>query len=102
MDLYHVECNDIFEGDFAGLVFLDEDLVDANGRRAGWEAENKGVLFCWVEGFDSVFAGVLALGAKMRGAQDLPMMYLAMYDDACVGSSLMMSLILEALTVLFC
>ena len=27
---YHVECNDIFEGDFAGFVFLDEDFVDSD------------------------------------------------------------------------
>jgi hypothetical protein len=25
---YHVESNDIFEGDLSGFVFLDEDLVD--------------------------------------------------------------------------
>ncbi len=25
---YHVEGNDIFEGDFAGFVFFDEELVD--------------------------------------------------------------------------
>jgi hypothetical protein len=67
--LYHVECNDIFEGDFARFVFLDEDLVDADGRRAGWETEYEGVFFCWVEGFDSVFEDVLTLGAKMRGAR---------------------------------
>ena len=31
----------------------------------------------------------------MRGGGALPMMYLAIYDDAAAGSSLMMSLILR-------
>jgi hypothetical protein len=30
-NVYHVESNDIFEGYFAGLVFLDKNFVDTNG-----------------------------------------------------------------------
>lgn len=29
--MYHIECNDIFERDFAGFVFLDEDFVNSDG-----------------------------------------------------------------------
>lgn len=30
-ELYHIECDDIVEGDLAGLVLLDKDLVDSDG-----------------------------------------------------------------------
>jgi len=54
---YHVESNDIFKGDFAGFVFLDEDFIDADWGGTGRETEDEGVFFCWVEGFDSVCNG---------------------------------------------
>ena len=30
-EVYHIEGNDIFEGDFAGFVFLNEDFVYLDG-----------------------------------------------------------------------
>lgn len=27
-DIYHVKCDNIFEGDLSGFVFLNEDFVD--------------------------------------------------------------------------
>jgi hypothetical protein len=51
---YHVEGDDIFEGDLASLVFLDEDLVNADGRGAGRKPENKWVLGSGCECLDSI------------------------------------------------
>jgi hypothetical protein len=31
----HIEGDDIFEGDFASFVLLDEDFVDEDGTRTG-------------------------------------------------------------------
>jgi hypothetical protein len=53
--IYHVECNDIFEGNLSGVVFLDEDLVDEDWTRSSWKTEDEWVLWCWVEVLDSVF-----------------------------------------------
>lgn len=52
---YHVECDDIFEGDFASFIFLDEDFVYADGTGASWESEDKLVFGGWLEAFDSVW-----------------------------------------------
>jgi hypothetical protein len=41
--MYHVESNDIFEGDFAGFVFLDEDFVDEDWTGTCWQTEDKGM-----------------------------------------------------------
>lgn len=63
---YHVEGNDIFEGDSAGLVFLDENFVDLDGGGAGRKTEDKGVRWSWCEGFDSVFKMLdLKTGAEL-------------------------------------
>jgi hypothetical protein len=43
MRAYHVEGNDIFEGNFAGFVFLNKDLVDQDRAGTGGETENEGV-----------------------------------------------------------
>jgi hypothetical protein len=65
-EAYHVEGNDMFEGDFAGLVFLDEDFINLDGRGAGWESEDKGVFSSWSKGFDSIFLEVRE-GREGRG-----------------------------------
>lgn len=46
---YHVECNDIFEGDIAGLVFSDEDLVNFDRTGSSWETEDKRMRRCWAK-----------------------------------------------------
>jgi hypothetical protein len=43
---HHIEGNDVFERDFAILVFLDEVLVDDFWTASCWETEDKGFLGC--------------------------------------------------------
>ena len=88
---YHIECNDIFEGDVAGFVFLDEDLVNSHRAGSSWETEDKGMSRCRTKCLDPVWTFV-RYGSDIAGYEDLPMMQWAMYDDAEVGSSLMISL----------
>lgn len=63
---YHVEGNDIFEGDLAGFELLDEDFVDEDWAGTGGQAEDKGVCGCRREGFDSVFWKVRG-GGEVKG-----------------------------------
>lgn len=59
----HVEGNDIFEGDLACFVLLDEDLVYFHGGGTGRQAENEGVCGRGCEGFDSVLMKCVRDGA---------------------------------------
>lgn len=68
---YHVECNDMFEGDLAGFVFLDEDLVDANRAGASRQTENKRMCSCWTESLYPVWQLLdLVVFHHVRGLTD--------------------------------
>jgi hypothetical protein len=71
----------MFEGDLAGLVLLNEDLVDLDGRRARGQAQHEGVLCGGRKGFDPVYIEAL-VGTQHPdaglGKKGIPMMYLAM------------------------
>jgi hypothetical protein len=52
---YHVEGHDILEGDLAGAVTLDEDLVDELRAAASWQTEDERVLRGWLECLDAAW-----------------------------------------------
>lgn len=55
-DAYHVERDNMLEGDISSLVTLDEDLVDQLGAATGWEAKDKWLLRGWSKCLDTTYS----------------------------------------------
>ena len=53
---YHVESDDIFEGDLARAVPLHEDLVDDFWRASGRKTDHEGLVLCRFEALDSAYS----------------------------------------------
>ena len=64
---YHIESNDMFKGDLARLVLLDEDLIDLDRRRARRQPQDEGVGCCRSKGFDPICRGVREARRGRRG-----------------------------------
>lgn len=50
---YHVESHDILEGDLAGPVALDKNLIDDLGTAASRKTQDERIGFGWVESLDT-------------------------------------------------
>ena len=65
---YHVKSDDIFKGDLARTVPLDEDLVDDLRTTPGRKAKDKGLVFGRLEGLnttDDIFCNIFADGQRI-------------------------------------
>ena len=51
---YHIERDHIFEGYFAGLVLLDEMLVDQFWTAAGGQTQHEWLFGRWLERFNAI------------------------------------------------
>jgi hypothetical protein len=74
-DTYHIEGDNIAEGDLARLVSLDEKAINDFRAATGGQTQHKRLLWCRVEGFDSALfllipsssRTLVAITRKFRG-----------------------------------
>lgn len=59
---YHIEGNDILEGDLAGAVALDEDLVNDLGTTSRGQTQDKRLLLSRIERLDAAWGKVISRG----------------------------------------
>lgn len=54
---YHVEGDDILEGNLAGAMTLNQNLVDDLGTTSSGQTQNEGLVLSWVEFLDATCHG---------------------------------------------